>query len=419
MLQRQQGLKVLQFFEPNFNKYTVKAPGLGLQKFSCRSIGSGDVIGSVTSIIQASSRTLRSLTLGQERLWLDSALSTNLLPDLPNIFKDIESNFWQLERLELVCLDLNFGSTPTLIERIDFFYLTSLSLLSCPRSVKLLTALTTKFAASDTDSVVKLKEFRFRIERPPHRFTTAMEGFLQSFSGLKVLSVLVDGIEPNRMPKVDCFLSRHSSSLQILVWEGRKHRRESQDDYDYTCSMGTYLERASPFCKILESCKNLVELSIPYDWSKVRPDDSDDEDTDDPAISLSTSLRTFHIRNSPLEDSPMAIETALSHTTRAIAQEFLEDTLSDIPQSNLELLIIGPLTFLHHREWQYKPSRRSCFPHYRFFPAWNRLMLFTVEKFQTRFKKPIAVAVQQEFESVHQLKHTLGFHVESLKSTML
>ncbi|KAL9625693.1 MAG: hypothetical protein Q9160_000011 [Pyrenula sp. 1 TL-2023] len=399
----------------------VRIPPGRLQSF--RSIGLNGTIESVDSIIKASSSTLRSLTLGEERLWLMSALSHNRVPNIPNILKDFGYSSWQalqLERLKLVCLDLDFGSTPSLAQRTDFSRLTRLSLLSCPGSVELLIALTAKFGASGQSNALSIKEFRFRIEHPPQQFTHAVEAFLQSFSGLKVLSVLVDGIESNRMPDVDYFLNRHASSLEVLVWEGRKHKGVSQGDSDYTCTLGSLYDPESQFCKLLKRCKNLLELSIPYEWKGAGPHLSDDEDNEFPTMILNTKLRTLHIRNSPLKDSSTTKSSELIHATLAIAQEFLREALNDRHRKYmLELLIIGPLTFHHHREWQFKPGQRSRFPQYRLFPAWNRPNLFIVEKHCTQFHGTKVFADQLEFESVYQLKHAFGFHVEALKSIML
>lgn len=69
VLDRYLALKTLEIYEPKFIKYSVSASEGFLEKFSCRSMGSW-YPDRLDSILQKSSETLRSLTLGQERFWM-------------------------------------------------------------------------------------------------------------------------------------------------------------------------------------------------------------------------------------------------------------------------------------------------------------------------------------------------------------
>lgn len=118
----------------------------------------------------------------------------------------------------------------------------------------------------------RLKEFVFRYEAPIDQLKTQLHRFLSSFSGLKLLSVLLEWTYD--IPDPSCFLNTHAQTLEVLVYEARACPRmtfEQDTSVPIGLSMGSLGGLYSPLYTILTSCPTLQELSVPMSWDSLSP----------------------------------------------------------------------------------------------------------------------------------------------------
>lgn len=228
----------------------------------------------INKIISENHETLIALKLGQERLLLHEYLrqktvlgatkDTSLEKHLPMETASTVP-FANLKCLEAFGLDVASKEAGSLQHRLNFSQLSRLVLESCPGSKELLSSLarSSESLLSQTQGALNLKEFVFRYENPTPVIVEALAGFLKSFSGLELLSVLLDRV--SKMLHPACFLSTHGRSLKILVWEGKTALTTDLSEVT-SLTLGDGRLGNAAIANICEQCPNLVELAIPYCW---------------------------------------------------------------------------------------------------------------------------------------------------------
>ena len=156
---------------------------------------------------------------------------------------------------------------------LDFSELTSLSLEDC-RGVEDCFSVVQNANSKQgvkTQSLLRLRSFHLRHNslNQNTNIRAPLLAFLTSIPGLINLSILLQANERRRDFRGRNFgnvLLTHGKFLRTLVWEERIRCRE------------TYVERSNAtfpsqdgLLEIAQSCNNLVELSIPIDWSIFKP----------------------------------------------------------------------------------------------------------------------------------------------------
>ncbi len=156
---------------------------------------------------------------------------------------------------------------------LDFSELTSLSLEDC-RGVEDFFSVVQSANSKQgvkTQSLLRLRSFHLRHNslNQNTNIRAPLLAFLTSIPGLINLSILLQANERRRDFRGRNFgnvLLTHGKFLRTLVWEERIRCRE------------TYVERSNAtfpsqdgLLEIARSCNNLVELSIPIDWSTFKP----------------------------------------------------------------------------------------------------------------------------------------------------
>lgn len=135
--------------------------------------------------------------------------------------------------------------------------LQSLCLESCSGILQLLKSLTS-FAN------LQLKRFWLRCEEETVEFRIVLNSFLESFSGLEHLAILLDNA---RAPlKIRKLTDKHGMTLKTLVWESRQGPRTTlsvNTSYPMDRSSKAY----SDLELICDDCKQLEELGITIDWN--------------------------------------------------------------------------------------------------------------------------------------------------------
>lgn len=156
---------------------------------------------------------------------------------------------------------------------LDFSDLISLSLEDCLGVEDFFTVVqnANNKQGVKTQSLLRLRSFHLRYMFLNHNINirAPLFAFLTSIPGLTNLSILLQANERPQDFRGRSFgnvLLTHGKFLRTLVWEERITCRES------------YVERSNAtfpsqdgLVEIAQSCNNLVELSIPIDWSIFRP----------------------------------------------------------------------------------------------------------------------------------------------------
>ncbi|PGH10762.1 hypothetical protein AJ80_07412 [Polytolypa hystricis UAMH7299] len=237
---------------------------------SARHISTSGISPAASVLVMRSGKNLKRLVLGNERWALTSKnMTTDFLADdgakriapLDEIMKRISRGrnvLPSLSHLDLIAVQVSPSSPGAvdLCHTFDFNRLTRLSLESCRGTEALLLNL----AIPDSPVTLNLKEFRIRHEAPSEKLLPALETFLSSFTGLELLSVLLDKTE--RMIDHKGFMRAHGPTLKVLVWEGRKTNKTL-----VPISLEVKREHNDPSEPFLVDlglhCRNLRELSIP------------------------------------------------------------------------------------------------------------------------------------------------------------
>ena len=156
---------------------------------------------------------------------------------------------------------------------LDFSALTSLSLEDCWGVEDFFTVIqnANNKQGVKTQSLLRLRSFHLR-HNSLHQDTNiraSLLAFLTSIPGLTNLSILLQANErpPSfRGRNFGNVLLTHGKTLRTLVWEERITCRES-----YVERSNARFPSSDGLVEIAQSCNNLVELSIPIDWSTFGP----------------------------------------------------------------------------------------------------------------------------------------------------
>lgn len=338
-----------------------------LRSLECRAIHSGEV---VSRIISANKDTLTSLSLGQDKCLIDQYRKSRIsfLGQIPQPVDLFCPGFGLSAIRNLTCLSLSginlAAIIPSNTEAAPFFaQLESLNLESCPNTTEFLGMLADTFShirSHDELSLthpIQLKKFTFRHELFIHPLQNSLVRFLNSFSGLTALSILVENTSFAFRPSD--FLSTHGPTLQSLVVESRIQPRESLG-IDTSRPLGyggtqqqLWSENTSDICTI---CPNLVELGMAFPW------EDEAARLHNPNLASLRHLKTIHIRNFP---SSQSLSQLGDYKMREYALKFLErcfpsiatssssssSTATDQPRPpHLETLAIGPT--LYSTRWR-------------------------------------------------------------------
>lgn len=352
-----------------------------LGSLECRSIDDGEALG---KLVYASKDTLQSLRLGGERALVEhyQHLRTDFYNATAQPLTALQAvvGLSQIQNLRHLCftgLDVS-PLVPLNVEEARFFTnLEELVLESCPGSEAFLAALASIYtfaqseAAPEPGSTPKLRKFLFRHEATNATLKEALIQFLNSFSGLRVLSLLFEnGSMSERLAN---FMANHGQTMEELVLESRVQPRQSlRLDTSRPFGIGGYSqqlweESMDDICRL---CPNVRELSIGFPWN-------------DEMIRLrrcplpDLQLKTMHIRNFP-ESHHLA--QMGDYTIKEHALKFLDWTYGSVQggsRPQLETLSIGPAIY----ESRFKGSN----PNRRQIPEFLRSHHFMIDWAQTRF----------------------------------
>ncbi|KAK5945113.1 hypothetical protein PMZ80_002317 [Knufia obscura] len=352
-----------------------------LGSLECRSVDDGETLG---KLVYASKDTLQSLRLGEERALVEHyrRLRVGFYDGIPQPLSAFQAviGLSQIQNLRHLCftgLDVSPLAPREIEDALFFTNLEELVLESCLGSETLLSAIASIFtfaqpeAAPDPKPTPRLEKFLFRHEASNTTLKEAVVRFLNSFSGLRVLSLLFDNWSMSE--RLAGLITNHGQTLEELVLELRVQPRESLSlDTSRPFGMGGYSqqlweENMDDVCRL---CPNIKELGIGFPWN-------------DEMIRLRRSslpnlqLKTMHIRNFPESHN---LAQMGDYTIKEHALKFLDWTYGHIAGSirpQLETLSIGPAIY----ESRFKGSN----PNRLRTPEFLRTHHFMIDWAQTRF----------------------------------
>lgn len=378
-----------------------------LETLECRSVDDGDAIG---RLVQASRDSLNTLRLGEERALVCQyyKLRSGFYEGIPqplHAFNSVTNlaDIGGLRRLSLFGLDVG-PLVPSEIESALYFTkLKELTMESCKGSAEFLSALTSMFtfaqspAAPAPQPLPQLEKFLFRHEESNVPLREALVLFLNSFTGLRTLSLLFEN--GSMLERLQTLIANHGPTLEALVLESRIQPREllrldtSRPFGGGGYSQQMWEESMSEICRL---CPNLVELSAGFPWN-------------DEMVRIRTSqfhrltqLRTMHIRNFPESEHLMQMG---DYSVKEHASKFIEWTYGSLhvdQQPQLESLSIGPGLY----ETRFKganPSRQQP-------PEFLRTHHFMLDWARTRFGRWSAMitSVSEKYMEEHRSEKPLG-----------
>lgn len=401
-----QSLRSFSCYEMDCSETLPSALPSSLHTIECRTIGDGHAIG---RLVQANKNTLHTLRIGQEKQYVQQYI-TEKNPQvrfsrepMENFKKYVDfSDIQNLRHLSLIGLDLA-TITPLDVDQALFLAnLEELAIESCTGNPAFLSALTSVFrfaqseAAPEMKQVPSLKKFLFRLETFTIALKDALLQFLNSFSGLQVLSLLFENGHVNAKPAD--LITNHGPTIDKLVIESRiQPRHNLRLDTSRPLGSGGYSSQMweqsiNDVCRL---CPNISELSIGFPWNdemiRLRPSQ----------LSNLTCLRTMHIRNFP-ESSHLA--QMGDYTVREHATKFMEWTFGNItgPKPQIETLSIGP-TIYENRFKGASPDRSRI-------PEFLRTHHYTLDWAQTRFGRwsPMITSVSEKYMEETKCEKPLG-----------
>jgi hypothetical protein len=338
----------------------------------------------VSNLVNINKNSLQHLRLGQSRELVEQYTQTRVgflehNSQHTSLFRHLSiNNLPKLRELDLCGIDVS-PLVPLEIEDALFFCdLTRLSLESCPGSSALLHCLANTFHFSrDSPSApmprptIRLGEFVFRSESPTSQLKEALLFFLDSFQGLKVLSLLFENA--SMLDRVSSLLCEHGPTLQTLVLESRIQPRDNLGlDTSRPFGAGGFSQELweQSINDICQLCPNLVELGMGFPWN--------DEVVRLRKTRLPTLpyLRTIHVRNFP---ENRALSQIGDYTIKEYATKFVDwvfPTLLGGSKPALETLAIGPT--IYESRWKTSTTRRQP-------PEFQRTHYFGVDWAMTRF----------------------------------
>lgn len=386
----------------HFSCYELDIPESGpfvalanLESLECRSIGNGHALG---RLVQANKSTLKTLRLGEEKRLVREYIvnESGRLPHSPlplTVLKGYVdlSEIQDLRQLCLTGLDL----TPVVPLDVEgAMYLTrlqDLTMESCVGTPAFLSAMTGIFtfvhseAAPDPKPLPLLRKFLLRQEVCSIDLKDSLLRFLNSFSGLRTLSLLFENGHISTKPAD--LITNHGSTLEQLVLESRIQPRQSLHlDTSRPFGAGGFSSQIwdqsiNDICRL---CPDLSELGMWFPWNdeviRLRPS----------LLSSLTSLRTIHVRNFPESSS---LSQMGDYTIREHAVKFMEWTFGNVhgDKPQLETLSIGPAIY----ESRFKGSN----PKRKQVPNFLRTHHFTLDWATTRFGRwsPMITGVSEKY----------------------
>jgi len=215
----------------------------------------------ISELIAKNRSTIRHLELGFERY---IAMNTFYLVNGRRYdLSRAQEKFWEVFQERESWLYLNslrlmfFNFSKKSFLAFDFQNLVSLRLESCIRDSEILSFLTVSNSTSNMTKMSKLTSFYLRHESLNTAFHANLKAFLLSFSGLKHLSLLLQGIDP--VASITPFLKNHGATLESLVWDQQFKQR-------LCAAIRTDVMKDRPSYKYKEEiamvCPNLRELGL-------------------------------------------------------------------------------------------------------------------------------------------------------------
>ncbi|KKZ64494.1 hypothetical protein EMCG_09523 [[Emmonsia] crescens] len=343
--------------QPNLTQF----PRLRIALYAFQTSGQNKTLNpSVVLLFYRLTQRLSHLVLGDERLVrrVDNTAATRSDPPYAQLsvceallpLARAPANFDNFSELDVIGMDI----TPPLNQPVplrpafDLYNLRRLSLVSCVGTESLLDILSMPAPHAIFPYVftrMRLKEFCIRYEGPTPELKAALERFLTSFTGLELLSVLLDDEPENEMIDHTGFMVAHGQTLKVLVWEVRKLNRHERPFglEDPVGDKPAFLELLS------ETCPNLQELGVVLNMRLLyqRGRAIDRISSRRPFAMLRLPyLKTLHCREFFVTKGRLLSTAFVLNATKAIATSFLDWAFhSHGCSSPLELLAVGPLTF--------------------------------------------------------------------------
>lgn len=401
-----QSLRSFSCYELEVSESIPFALPTNLLSIECRSIGDGQALG---RLVQANKSTLRTLRLGEEgRLVSQYMMDTNSHPtQLPLSLMEFKKcinlcEIRSLRQLSLIGLDLAPIVPLDLDQALFLTNIEDFTIESCVGTPAFLSAITSVFtyaqseAAPEPKPLPALQKFLFRQEIFTIDLKDAIVRFLNSFSGLRTLSMLFENGSISAMP-ADLIMN-HGCTLEKLVIESRIQPRQSLGlDTSRPFGSGGYSSQmwqqsVDDICRL---CPSLLEFSIGFPWNdemiRLRPS----------SLPSLTSLKTMHVRNFP-ESSQLTHMG--DYTIREHAVKFMEWTFGNVQgeKPQLETLSIGPSVY----ESRFKGSN----PGRKKVPEFLRTHHFTLDWAKTRFGRwsPMITSVSEKYMEEMRREKPLG-----------
>lgn len=247
-----------------------------LKKFECRTFTDGKQIG---RLLYSSRRSLRTLRLGQEKLFVerytqsDNAYAGQNAEPLEQLTSTLAfPELTCLQELELYGINLLPLPSSTNIDTVFYSRLQKLTLESCYGSSELLDLLARVYAvtgeATKDTTKPRLRDFRLRHENPDSDFRSSLDAFLGSFEGLESLSLLFENA--TSLQKPSAIIKGHGKTLKKVVLECRiEPRRFIAHDTSRPFGSGDYSQAlwVESVREICNACPNIEELGAGFPWN--------------------------------------------------------------------------------------------------------------------------------------------------------
>lgn len=329
-----------------------------LTSLECRTINTGD---GAEKVILLNRNTLQKLHLGQERHLVEQYRRTRVgfLEEIPQPAETFCKSVFALDKyselreLSLSGLDVSLFQPTSTAQAVLFCKLERLTLESCPGTAELLESIAGTFhwtayspdAPQNPPSIPSLKHFLLRHENPNAALKDAVIRFLNSFVGLRTLSLLFENAAVLERPST--LIAEHGPTLHTLVLESRIQPREHLSlDTSRPFGVGGYSSElwAESINDIARLCPNLVELGMGFPWNDeiVRLHKT--------ALPTLQHLKTIHIRNFP---ENQVFSQLGDYSIKEYATKFIEwafPALVGGGRPTLEQLAIGPT--LYESRWK-------------------------------------------------------------------
>jgi hypothetical protein len=362
-----------------------------LTSLNARTINDGT---GVQKMLSANKTTLQRLAMGQEKQMTERYQQgrlgfLNQLPQPPESFLISAyalDTLPQLRDLSLSGLDLSLLRPASIPQALFFCQLEKLTLESCPNSAELLEALASTFhwtavsseAPRDPPVVPSLRHFLFRHENPTTAIKDATVRLLNSFTGLRTLSLLFENGAILERPST--FIAGHGPTLETLVFESRIQPREHLSmDTSRPFGVGGYSYEMweESINDISRLCPNLVELGTGFPWNDemVRMRNT--------ALPSLQHLRTIHIRNFPENQvfSQLGDYSVKEYATKFV--EWVFPSLTGGARPALTHLALGPTIYESRWKITPQPQQQQQPPSYSPTTTTNTAPSFTMSPFNT------------------------------------